>query len=286
MAILTIARLTLREASRRRLLITVAILTLVLIGLTSWGFSRIDTLTCGRDNSPCPPAQIKAVTAGLLILVAYMYHAILALGAVFIAAPAIAGDVESGIALAMLPRPIRRSDVVLGKWLALAILVAAYAIVTGALEFAAVDAVTGYLPPHPVEALFFLAGQAIVLLTFAMLLSTRLAPMTTGVIAVVLFGLAWMGGIAESIGYAFSIQAMADAGTVLRLLMPTDGLWRGVIFYMEPAALLAVSSGSREASANPFFVSAPPPTPYLIWAVAWVVVVLGLSMWSFARRDL
>lgn len=286
MTILTIARLTLREASRRRLLITVAILTLVMIGLTTWGFSRLNTLTCGRDNLPCPPAEVKALTAALLILVAYMYHAILALGSVFIAAPAIAGEVESGIALAMLPRPIRRSEIVMGKWLALSVLVSAYAIVTGALEFAAVDAVTGYLPPHPVEALLFLAGQSIVLLTFALLLSTRLAPMTTGVIAVVVFGLTWMGGIAESIGYAFDIQAMADAGTVLRLLMPVDGLWRGVIYNLEPAALLAIGSGAREAAGNPFFVSAPPNAPYLVWAVAWVVVVLGLTTWSFAKRDL
>ncbi len=286
MAILTIARLTLREASRRRLLIVVAILTLVMIGLTTWGFSRLPTLTCGRDNLPCPPSEIKAVTAALLILVAYMYHAILALGSVFIAAPAIAGEVESGVALAILPRPIRRSEVILGKWLALSLLVSVYAVVTGGLEFAAVNAVTGYLPPHPVEALLFLAGQSIVLLTFALLLSTRLAPMTTGVIAVVLFGLTWIGGIAESIGYAFDIQAMADAGTVLRLLMPVDGLWRGVIYYMEPAALLALGAGAREAAGNPFFVSAPPNTPYLIWAVAWVVGVLGLTTWSFARRDL
>jgi len=48
---------------------------------------------------------------------------VLAMGSVFVASPAIAGEIESGLALAILPRPIRRSEVVLGKWLGLGALV-------------------------------------------------------------------------------------------------------------------------------------------------------------------
>ncbi|HVC33804.1 MAG TPA: ABC transporter permease [Chloroflexota bacterium] len=286
MAILTIARLTFREASRRRLLLTVAILTVVMVVATTWGFSRLDTLTCGRDRQACPPEEIKLVTAQLLILVAYMFNVVLALGAVFVSATAISGEVDSGIALAMLPRPIRRSDLVLGKWLALVVLVSAYAAVTAALEFIGVDLVAGYLPPHPVIAVFFLAGQSVILLTLALLGSTRLAPMTTGVIAVVLFGLAWLGGIAEAIGLAFNNATIAAVGTAMGLIVPTDGLWRGVIFNLEPVAVVTLSTSSRGFAANPFNVGAPPPPAYIIWAVAWVAVILGLTMWSFAKRDL
>ena len=284
MPIFTIARLTLREAARRRLLVTVALLTLVMVFFTAWGFSRLNTLTC--RGQPCPPSEIKVLAAGLLILVAYMFNVILALGSVFVVAPAIAGDVDSGVALAMLPRPIHRSDLLLGKWLALVILIVGYTAVTGALEFAAVNLVIGYVPPHPVIALAYLAAQGVVLLTFALLCSTRLAPMTTGVIAVVLFGLAWIGGIAEAIGIAFENATIASVGTVMSLLMPTDGLWRGTIFNMEPVALISVAGTSRGLAANPFFVNAPPSTAYHVWAFAWVVAILGLAMFSFAKRDL
>lgn len=286
MAILTIARMTFIEASRRRLLIAAVVLTFIMIAFTGWGFSRLWTLHCS-GGLPCPPTEIKFTASVLLILIAYMFNFILAIGAAFVAAPAIASDVESGLALAILPRPIRRSDLILGKWLALAILIAAYAAATCVLEFAAVDLVIGYIPPHPIEAILFLIGQSLVLLTFSMLASTRLAPMTGGIIAVILFGLAWLGGIAEAIGVAFSSTALTDVGTVTSLLLPTDGLWRGAIFNLEPVALLALGSTSRAASGNPFFfVSAPPTTPYIIWAVAWVVVVLGLATYSFSRRDL
>lgn len=285
MAILTIARYTLREASRRRLLLTVAILTVVMVVFTTWGFSRLATLNCGRQA--CPPAEIKLATAFLLILVTYMFNVILATGSVFVAAPAIAGEIESGLALAILPRPIRRAEVVLGKWLGLSALVALYAALTAALEFAAVQLVVGYLPPHPVEAILYLIGEGIIILTLAIMISTRLSPMAGGVIAIVAFGMAWLAGISEAIGIAFDNTVLTNVGVTMSLLLPTDALWRSAIYYLEPVAVITIESGSRSAAAaNPFFVVSPAPDAYIAWAVAWVVVMLGIAVFSFNHRDL
>ena len=114
MPLLVVARLTLREAARRRLLLAVAVLTVAVIGLTGWGISRIATLH--NDNGqPLPHSEVMATTAGLVIMLAYMFSFVLAIGAAFLAAPAIAGDVDSGLVLALLPRPLRRSQFVLGK---------------------------------------------------------------------------------------------------------------------------------------------------------------------------
>ena len=75
----------------------------------------------------------------------------------------------------MLARPIRRADLVVGRWIGLAAIVVFYAALSGLLEMWAVRLVSGYLPPNPLLAVAFLSAQAIVLLTFAMLLSTPLA---------------------------------------------------------------------------------------------------------------
>ena len=48
--------------------------------------------------------------------------------------------------------PIRRADYVLGRWLGLAVVVAAYAAASGFLEIAAVGLLTGHYPPQPVVA--------------------------------------------------------------------------------------------------------------------------------------
>src|SRR5437899_3687465 len=121
-----------------------------------------------------PPAQVTLISSKLLIVVTFMYSGVLALSAAVVAGPLISSEVESGLLLSMLARPLRRSEVVIGKWIGLAVLVAIYAAFAGALELAAVDWATGYLPPHPVELLSFVAAEGLILLSLGLLLSTRL----------------------------------------------------------------------------------------------------------------
>jgi ABC-type transport system involved in multi-copper enzyme maturation permease subunit len=283
MAILTIARLTLVEASRRRLLIALVALTLAVAALTGWVFNYAHTHAPNTRFL----AQVIPLASQLLILVMFMFSWVLSLGAVFIAAPAIAGDVESGIALAMLPRPIRRSDLVLGKWLGLALLVTAYAAGSSAVELLVVKVAAAYQPPHPLEMTGFLIGEGLVMLTLAMLLSTRLAPMTSGIIAVVFFGLTWMAGIARDIGTALGYSGIIRMGDLSRLLLPTDGLWRGTIYNLEPPLIIAAAQAlGQGVVAQPFLSTVAPPPPYLLWVVLWIVGVLGLGVLSFQRREL
>src|SRR3712207_9238723 len=63
--------------------------------------------------------QARLVASQLLNLVMFGMSLIAALGTAFLAGPTLAGEVESGIALPMLARPVRRSTVLLGKWLGL-----------------------------------------------------------------------------------------------------------------------------------------------------------------------
>jgi len=281
MRVLAIARLTILEASRRRLLLALGVLTVVIIVLTSWGFSRLPTM---KDVTP---AEVRLASSQLTILVAFMFSGVLALGSTLVAAPTIASDIESGIALSILPRPIRRSEVLMGKWLGLAALVTLYAVGSGLLELLGIWLATGYAPPNPLATIALVAAEGIVLMTLALLLSTRLAPMTGGVIALVLFFVAWIGGIALAIGQAFGNDTIINIGVSSRLLIPTDGLWHGAIFYLEPSDILAAARAAGRARAgNPFFADQPPPVTYIAWVVVWLGAVLGLANWSFGRRDL
>jgi ABC-type transport system involved in multi-copper enzyme maturation permease subunit len=286
MAVLTIARLTLREASRRRLLLAVAILTVLAALLTGWAFYRLLQLPCG-NGSTCSASTLKVVAATLLILLMFMFSFVLALGAAFLGAPSIAADVESGTMLAILPRPIRRSDVVLGKWLGLAVLLALYAAISCGLEFVIAKISFNYVPPHPGIAIAFVVFEAIVLLTLTMAGSTRMPAMTWGIVVLVLFGFTWMGGIAGAVGTVFNSKPIQTIGTVSSLILPTDGLWRAAIYNLEPAVLIAAQASSGKAAAgNPFLAYGGPTAAYLIWAALWVAAVLGLAAWSFSRREL
>ncbi len=283
MPLLTLAALTLGELTRRRLVLAVFLLTVCAIGATGWGFSRLHLMQCG--GRPCGEVQVRLVTSQMVILVTFMFSFVLAIGSAFIAAPAIAADVESGVLLSLLPRPIRRSDIVLGRWLGLTFLVAGYTLVAAGVELMVVWRVTDYAPPHPIRAILCVGGEGIVLLTLALFLSTRLSPITGGVIAVVAFGLAWFGGIAGAIGSAFDYPALVHVGTVMNLILPTDSLWHSAMYNLEPQSVVLLGR-STGMNGNPFFAGAPSPTSLTVWSVAWVLALLVLAVRSFERRDL
>jgi len=284
--ILVIARLTVQEASRRRLLLALVILTLIVVGFSAWGFNKITTVT-NREGVALPSAQVALITSQLLIGVTFMYSGVLALSAAVVAGPLISSEVESGLLLSMLARPVRRSEVVIGKWLGLGVLIAIYAAGSAFLELAAVDWATGYLPPHPVQLVLYVGAEGLVLLSLGLLLSTRLSGITGGVIALVAWLMAWIAGVVGDIGSGLQNQAVANVGVFSHLLLPTDGLWRGAMYAMEPDAFLAsLKAAGTIARANPFVAVDPPPTQFLAWVVVWFALMFALSIWSFRTREI
>ncbi len=284
MRALVIARLVIREGARRRLLLALLILTLIVVALTGWGFSRIPTIT--QRGTPLPDLQVKLIASQFLILTMFMFSFVLAMAAVFVAAPQISGEVESGTALAILSRPIGRAEYVAGKWAGLAALVVVYAGGGTAIELGVVNAVVGYVPPEPLSFIAFVIAEGLVIMSLALLLSTRLSGMVGGVIALVLFGIAWIGGIVGGIGAAFDNAAITHVGTATKLILPTDGLWRGAVYALEPQSLLAAGGqAGPAAAANPFFASAAAPLSFELYVVGWVALVVGLTVYSFHARE-
>jgi ABC-type transport system involved in multi-copper enzyme maturation permease subunit len=281
--VITIAKVTIREAARRRILWVLLGLTVVSVALTSWGTGALAGLARSEGTGEL---EIRIGVSQILILAAFMFSFVLAMTAAFLGAPAIAADLESGIVLALLARPIRRSEYVVGRWLGLVAVVAAYAAASGFLEIGAVGLLTGHYPPEPVLAVVFLAAQAVVLLTIALLLGTRLPAIAAGAVCVVLFGLAWMAGVFSGVARAFNADALAAISEATRWLFPSDGLWRGVIYGLEPPLVQIVASGSEIGEANPFYAVAPPPPVYIVWSVIWIAGALALAAWSMNRREI
>jgi ABC-type transport system involved in multi-copper enzyme maturation permease subunit len=283
-AIWPIARMTMVEASRRRMLLALSVLTLLVVAGVGYGFSRLPEIGGSR---PLNHDDLNQIASILTILTFFMFSFVLTFAAVFVAAPAISSDVESGVILSIVPRPIRRSDIVLGRWLGLAMVVVVYTISATLLELEVVNLVIGYVPPHPLEAIAFLVAEGIVAVTMGLLFSTRLAPMTGGIIATILLLAVWFAGIVGNIGYSFGNDSVGAFGTVSRLIVPTDGMWRGALFYLQTPQLLAVQAlAGRRAAANPFYAGSAPGLSYLLWTVAWVAGLLGLAVISFRKKEL
>lgn len=283
--VLVIAGLTLREVARRRILWVLLVLSVSSVLLVGWGVERL--VSIAREQG-IAELQIRIGVSQVLIMIAFQFSFVLAMSAAFLAAPAIASDIESGTVHAMLARPMRRADLVVGRWLGLSIVVAAYAILSGLLAIGVVGLVSGHVPPAPQVAVAYLAFEAVAVLTLALALGSRLPGIAAGAITVVLFGLGWFAGVLGNIAIAFNAAPLAGVGDAVRVLLPMDGLWRGVIYGLEPPVVLLMATGrnGQALEANPFFASAPPPLAFVVWSVAWLALVLAAGVWLFRRREL
>lgn len=276
---IVVAALTLRESIRRRVVWAVVAMTLALLVLSGWGFHRIgnefDTLTSG---------EAMLVTSQVLNLVLFGMSLIAALGTAFLAGPTLAGEIESGMALAMLARPVRRAEMLLGKWLGLATFGSSFIVLAGLAQLVIVRVTTGYWPPSPGVGLALLAAQTTVLMTLGLLLATAVSPMASGIVAVGLFGATWIAGVVGGVGAALENDGVARVGTVSRVLLPTDGLWRGAMHgFQDPGALAQLGF---DLDGFPFLADRPLSAAYLGWVIVWVVLVAGLTLMTFQRRDL
>lgn len=276
---LTIAGLTIKEAVRRRLLLAFVTISVGIVGLSAWGFDRLShtsSLTSGETNVAVPQA---------LILFMFMFSFVLALSASAIASPAISSEIESGVLMTIVTRPVRRIEVLVGKWLGLAALLAGYAGVVCALEFGVVRWSSGFLPPSPVLVAVYLFAEGALLLTLSLLLSTQMPAIAAGVIGVAAFGAGWLAGVVGTLGSTLNIAALRTVGQVGRFLLPTDGLWHAAIYYLQPSSLLAqhVADGGR---ADPFYAQGAPSWAYLVWVACWFLIIMIAAVASLERREL
>jgi ABC-type transport system involved in multi-copper enzyme maturation permease subunit len=279
---ITIAKLTIGEAARRRVLWVLVGLAAVAIALTTWGVSSLVTTARAEGIGEL---QVKFVVSQILIFIAFMFGFVLVMTAAAFGSPAIASDLETGVAHAMLARPLRRSSYLLGRWLGLAVVLVVYSTVMGLLAIGAVGLVSGYLPPDPILPVLYLAGQALVLLSLTVLLSTRLPAIAGGAIAVVAYGLAWMAGVIGKIGLALGATSLTTVAEASRYLLPTDALWQGVVFGLEPSFVINAVE-DEFARSSPFFADSPPPVALVIWSLTWIVLVLALAVTQLRRREL
>lgn len=279
--IVVIAALTIREALRRRIVAVSIAISAGLVGLSAWGFYRLS------HSHSVTPGEVQVSLPQSLILFMFMFSFVVALSASAFASPAISSDAESGVLQTIVTRAIRRSEVLLGKWTGLAVILAGYSIVVSGLEFGAVDWVSGFVPPNPVAVALYLFAEGVIVLTLAMLLSTRLSSVAAGVVAIALFGGGWLAGVVGSLGTTYNIGALRTVGQVAKYVLPTDGLWHGAIYYLQPQS--TVGQGLFDLPglhSNVFFSQASPTSAYLVWVGVWFLAVLIAALVSFERQDL
>ena len=197
-------------------------------------------------------------------------------------------EIDSGALHAVLARPLSRLEYLLGRFLALAGLLCAYVVVMSGSLLLIARIVAGYQPGDVTRVVGLMVLQVLILLAVSLLGSTVLPTLANGVVMLVLFGLAWLGGI---IAFAATIppgnELMANLGTAVSLLLPADAVWRGASYHVLPPSFLVASSFANEENVGMPFASTVPLAPAMLaWALVYPVACLTLAVAAFRRRDL
>ena len=280
---LTIARFTVHEAISRKLVLSATVLSVLFIGLYVLGFSFVFAEAPPFKRGIATTNEIATAGSVLTVLGLYAVHFLSSFVALFLTVGAISSEIDSGTLHAVLARPIRRADVVLGRWLAYSGLIGIYVVAMSGAILTLAWAISGYQAFDPVRAIALMVLGAILLLTVSLFGSTIFSTLANGVIAFTLFGMAWLGGIIEFTGGVVQNDAMVNLGIAVSLLVPSDAVWKAASFYAQSPLFLAIGGTRGQV---PFIGAAPPTAALIAWALGYAVLFLLLAVRSFSRRDL
>ncbi len=276
-ALLTIAHLTLHEAARRRILTATLIGAVAFLVLYGIGFHFVAR---NIQQQAGPSALQQRFLLNFLTLAGlYATHFLTLMTAVLLPVDTLSGEIASGVAQTLASKPVRRSDIVLGKWLAFCTVTVAYFVVVAGGVLLLARLLGHFTPPGLAQGLPLMAFEAVVFVSLSLAGGARLSTVTNGIMAFGLYGLAFIGGWVEQVGTMAGNVAAQNVGTVASLIMPTEALWQRAAYYMQPSIM-------RDLNMTPFSAGSL-PSPAMVWyAIGYALLALAWGIRGFRKRAL
>ena len=273
--ILLMARVTFREAARRRILWIAAAAGIVFLAFFWTALHFVLKHTSPQTSA----VNFREGIVLMTMMVLYAGSMMTSLMAVLTCCDTISGEIASGTIHAIATKPVARWALVFGKWLGFVGMLTLYVLLIegGSIMLSWIE--SGYLAPHGPAVLSLIWLQAVVLLGVTMAASTTFSSLTSGAVSLGLYGLAFVGGWIEQFGSLRHVQACVDLGILSSLIMPSDALWRRAAFKFQPPLLGTVG-------VSPFTGTLIPSNAMVIYAVLYAVLAILLAQFLFSRRDL
>jgi Cu-processing system permease protein len=280
--VLIVARLALQEALRRRVLLVVVVLTVVFGGLYAWGCSELfqDVDEFSDSSTGLDATALAGSTiVGLAMFGGLFLGVVLA---TFLTAGAVRGDAERGLLQPLIVRPLGRTEYLLGRFVAAAVVSAVYVLL---VYFGAV-LVTGVIgdwwPEHPVGSALRLAGGAVLIAALALLGSVFLSATANGILMLMAYGAGLLAGLLGAIGDAIPSPTLQPIASTASWVLPFEALYRDALRLLVQdvpgvtGALVQLGPLGGSHDAGPLLIP---------WAVLYLLGVLVLAAFAFARRD-
>jgi len=276
---LTMIGITFREGLNRKVLLISLVLAAIFLGLYSTG---VHYAAKSLNESP-NPMLASVVYPQLLSFGLYFGGFIVSFLAIFSTVGAISSEIETGIIHAVITKPIRRRDYVLGKFLGLGLFLALYAAVFFTVIALIINLKTGLVMEGQWKALGLFALQPVVLLAITLYGSVVFPTIANGVVMFMLYAVAIIGGMVEQIGWLINNTGLQQAGIVTSLVMPVDSLYRKIVHLLLSPAGNPLNALQQM---GPFGSMAEPSMWMVVYTLLYVLFFTGLAVYSFNRKDI
>lgn len=290
MNVLTIAHLTFHEARRRKVVAAGLALGVAFLVLFAVAFNFIyGELQSARPSvgpvfsSGSTPQQRQQgmqifvefiVMAGL-----YAVNFLVVMMTILTPVDTLSGEIASGAIQSLVTKPVRRSEIVIGKWLGFWLLAMGYLALMAGGVLVVARVIGNFSLQNVPLGLALIALEGTVLLTVSIAGGSRLSTLANGVMGFGLFGLAFIGSWIEQIGALVGNQTAQNIGIVSSLILPSESLWRMASHNMQSFLV-------RELGITPFASFSVPSPAMAAYAVVYVAGVFAFGLWQFSRRDL
>jgi Cu-processing system permease protein len=282
MSIFIISRLTFQEAARRKILLAALLLGLLFLVVFGLGFHFL-IQGLEEDLGASGLLELNQARNFMLMAGVYVVNFLVVMMTVLTSVDTVSGEISSGTIHTLVSKPIRRWEILMGKWLGFAGMITLYLILMGGGIMAFVYLRSGYSPPHPFRALELIWLNALILLGVSLLGGTRLSTLANGVLVFGLYGVAFIGGWIEQIGGFLTDQAASQVATnigiITSLIMPSEALWKRAAHEIQSPLVAAIGI-------TPFSVGSYPSLIMIVYSVLYLLVILGLAVRLFNLRDL
>ena len=278
-----LARMTFQEAIRRRIVLTGLILGILFLIVFSIG-SHMISIEIEREaiaEGGAAYRNVMRTEMSNFLLMAGLYAVTflsVAMGAL-LGADTLAGEINSGSIQTILTKPIRRSDVVFGKWLGFAGLLGLYALLMAGGVVLIVFFQSDYIPRNMLTGLSLIYLDSLLVMTISLAGSSAMPALATGGMVFGLYGLAFIGGWIEQIGSLMSNPTTVQIGIVTSLMIPTESLWRRAAYEMQTP--LASTIGI-----SPFGAFSVPSLLMVVYAIVYLIIALITAINIFQQRDI
>lgn len=274
---LVIARLTFREAARRKILLAAVALGVIFLVVYAIGFYYVNKdLSTSGNAGLIERSEIRNffMMAGL-----YVVNFLCVMMAVLTSVDTLSGEIASGTIHTLLAKPVQRWEIVVGKALGFSGMLTLYVLLMGGGVVAIVYLFGGYQAPNVLRGLSLMWLNVILLLNVSLFGGATLSTLANGVLVFGMYGIAFLGGWIEQFGSFVQNQTAMNIGIISSLIIPSEAIWRRAAYEMQSPLVQALGF-------SPFSSGSVPSLFMIAYAIVYAATALLLAIRQFRRRDL